>query len=296
MRIGGRKIGQLGPLAISIALASCSAKLQVYQYDNPHIRNRQSEQLDRTLPDPAERQRMMRLIGPRVGFLVRGEPGEAFDPQKVSAPSGRAAAISPDGYYMTALHVVQELPFYLVETSLRSGENAGIYPLADVARHYDASVSEGRVVWKDAKLDLAILKFEKTSPHYFGSWRAGAPHGTMLHAADDWGRGILKLKDGTADMTTLVGNGAFQAAGAVRSSGKRKRGTGGTLIESRMVARGGMSGAPLVTPAGEMAGIIIQVEINPLMTNSSQTIGIMIEPERIAQIIDNDRRKQAGHR
>jgi len=296
MRIEGRRIRPFGALAVTVVLASCSAKLEVYQYDNPQIRHRQSEQLDRTLPDPGERQRMMRLIGPRVGFLVRGGPGEAFDPEKVSAPSGRAACISPDGYYMTALHVVQDLPFYLVETSVRSGESAGIYPLADVALHYDASVSEGRVVWKDVKLDLAILKFERSSPHHFDSWRAGAPSGTMLHAADDWGRGTLKLKDGTADMSTLVGNGAFQAAGTVRTSGKRKRGKGGIVIESRMVARGGMSGTPLVTPAGEMAGIIVSVEINPLATNSSQTIGIMIEPTRIAEIIAADRRKQAGRR
>lgn len=278
MRIGGRQIRPLGALAVTVALASCSANLEVYQYDNPHIRNRQTEQLDRTLPDQDERIRMMRLIGPRVGFLIRREPGEAFDPDKVAAPSGRGACISSDGYYMTALHVVQDRPFYLVDTSPGSKKT---------------NVLQGRMVWKDQGLDLAILKFEKTSPHYFGDWQSGAKPGTMLHAADDWGRGILKLKGGTADMDTLIGNGAFQAAGSVRSSGKRKRGNGGILIENQMVARGGMSGAPLVTPTGEMAGIIIQVEINPLMKNRSQTLGIMIEPERITEIIDEDRRKQA---
>ena len=92
MSIAG-KIRPLGGIALTAVLVSCSANLEVYRYDNPDIRRRQSEQLDRTLPSVEERERMMRFIGPRVGFLVRGEHGEPFDPRKISVASGRAACI-----------------------------------------------------------------------------------------------------------------------------------------------------------------------------------------------------------
>jgi S1-C subfamily serine protease len=290
------RVRPLALVALASGLASCAANLGVYRYDNPDIRRRQGEQLDQTLPDTAERQRMLRLIGPRVAFLVSGEAGAAFDPQQVLAPSGRAACIAPDGYYLTALHVIGKDPFYLLNTTLRPGEKAGAYSFDEMARHYHSEVHEGRVVWKDAALDLAILKFDRSTPDYFAQWRAGAPAGTMLHAADDWGRGVLRLNGTSTDSASLIGNGAFQAAGVVSHSGRRKRGKGGLLIESEMVSRGGMSGAPLVTPAGEMAGIIIQVEINPLMKNRSQTLGIMIAPERIAAILETDRLAQVGRR
>lgn len=276
-------------LAAILALLSigCSSQLAVYRYDNPEIRQRQATQLQGVVPDAAEQARIVRHLGPRVGFLVRGERGVPFDPTNVSVASGRAAAVTADGYWLTALHVIENHPFYLIETTAKTAGSGPNNTIGRLDERVLTRVFPGRIVWQDRSLDLAILKFERHSPHHLAFHQGPLEAGSRVHAADDSGRGVYMTHRGT---TGIVGNGVFHAAGKVLSAGKRRRGKDGILIESDMVSRGGMSGAPMVTDSGEMVGIIIQVEINSILPHRSQTAAVMIPPHRIAAIIEADRR------
>jgi len=270
-----------------VMLSGCASKLAVYRYDNPEIRQRQAVQLQQVVPDAAEQDKIVRHLGPRVGFLVQGKRGVAFDPATVSVPSGRAAAVTADGYWLTALHVIDNHPFYLVETTSKAAGGRRSQAIGRLDDRVTTRVFPGRIVWQDRHLDLAVLKFERPSPDHLVFHEGPLAPGTRVHAADDSGRGVFMNHRGTSGM---VGNGIFHAAGHVLSAGKRRRGQDGMIIESTMVSRGGMSGAPMVTDSGEMVGIIIQVEINSFIPHRSQTVAVMIPPARIAQIIEADRR------
>jgi S1-C subfamily serine protease len=274
-------------LVAVMMLSGCASKLAVYRYDNPDIRQRQAVQLQKVVPDPADQDRIVRHLGPRVGFLVQGKRGVDFDPATVSVPSGRAAAITADGYWLTALHVIENHPFYLVETTAKAAGGRGDRTIGRLDDRVITKVFPGRIVWQDRQLDLAVLKFERPSPSHLSFHHGPLTPGTRVHAADDSGRGVFMQHRGTSGM---VGNGIFHAAGHVLSAGKRRRGRDGMIIESTMVSRGGMSGAPMVTDTGEMVGIIIQVEINSIIPHRSQTVAVMIPPERITRIIEDDRR------
>jgi S1-C subfamily serine protease len=272
--------------AVAGFLVSCSSDLEVYRYDNPSIRGRQQAQLDAALPPGPGRERVKRFIGPRVGFLVSGDPRQGFDPLRSSVGTGRAACVTEDGYYLTACHVVDGDPFFLVEPS------GWQKPFALDKRSWrsEPQVYPGRIVWRDPAADLALVKFERCCPRFFGSVVAEAGPGVVVHTADDVGRGLVHVSASAAGTGSLVGNGAFQAAGTVISSGRRWRGTEARVMSTDMVARGGMSGSPLVTGNDELAGIIVQVEVNPFLPGRARTIAVMMPPARLHEIIGHDRK------
>jgi hypothetical protein len=260
---------------------SCAAHVDSHRYDNPRIRARQESQLKALVPSSSEQQRLAHHIGSRVVMVT------AIDPSThpvVYPPlgGGRAAAISSDGYFLTAEHVVGNRLFFLEEPrnpAKSPGKRSG--RSVTRVRHL-----QGRLVWRDAALDLAIIKFDRNTSSYFESF-ASPGKGDLLHAADESGRYLLSAA--SLDWNARVGNGPFHAVGKVIATTQLPGPAGGTSILTNMVARGGMSGAAAVTQHGNLAGIVVEVRLFPWFLTGTRTVVRMIPPDRLRELIDKDR-------
>lgn len=280
--------GILGAL-IGTSLNGCSYGLRNYRYDNAMVREQQGQLLEIHLPDRAIRERMMSSVAPRVGFLACGDPSKGFDPVAETYGNGRAAAITKDGYYLTANHVVNEDEVFLVETVFRwkpgQGPPTEVITQEALEDWVTIKIYPGRIVWSRPDLDLAIVKFPRKSRQYFDDWTWDLEEGQLLYSADDSGRGTF---DPEVGMDSYVGNGSFEAAGRVTSVRSALFSSEGKVIRSDLLARGGMSGAPIVTEDGELCGIIVRLEGNP---TQFQTVANMISPEKIREIVEKDRNR-----
>ena len=271
---------------LAVRLGGCGYGLRSYRYDNPMVREQQGEKLFLHVPESKARDRLMASVGPRVGFLACGNPDQGFDPVTEPYGNGRAAAITSDGYYLTAFHVVDEEACYLVETEFKGEVGAGPISEEDFERLVSVEVFAGRIVWSSRRLDLAIVKFPKRSRQYFRNLEWEPEVGSIIYTADDSGRGTVIPEEG---MNSMVGNGAFETAGKVTSVKPASGRTEGRTIRADLLSRGGMSGAPVVTEDGDLCGIIVRLEGSPLVDGSLRTVARMISPEQIERLIAADR-------
>ena len=200
--------------------------------------------------------------------------------------SGRGAALTEDGYFLTAFHVVEDGPF--VWNRLRGMERlqpGRSYTATERAALIRNESFRGRLVWSDADLDLAIVKFEVNGLVHFGGLVNDIESGQTIFTADDGGASLVDLGGRSSDQ---VGNGDFVAAGSIIARIRGSDEIGGLQLKTSLVARGGMSGAPLVTGDGQLCGILTGAVRDRLGRIFS--VASMIRTETIRSIIDEDRR------
>jgi hypothetical protein len=106
--------------AFTLLLASCHG-LGILGYDNPEVRNLQKESLAGFPKRPIQGETIQDYCEDRVAQIAPAKGEEAR--------GGRAAALTNDGYYLTAWHVVSGEKFFLYNNVLavtKKGRLAGI--------------------------------------------------------------------------------------------------------------------------------------------------------------------------
>ncbi len=158
----------------------------------------------------------------RGGFTGIHEPGDA--------EGGSATPIAPDGYFLTADHVLMQVAARNVFVLF--GRDGRLVPV------------KARVVWRSQREDLALLHIPESTPEYYhwsppGQW---LPSGTlMVHGGIATG---LKSQPGKLS-TTLAPEGAF---------------TGTRKFKIDIPLQPGDSGGPVVNAYGNLVGINSAVE------------------------------------
>ncbi len=284
---------------ISLLLSSCITGVGKYGYDNPKLRALQHEQSARYLPGAKNQTHFVRKIGPRVYPIKSGNQSGKLQTAEEVIGGGRGAAITADGYFLTAYHVIEGPAFYLSEVSFSSAhkkrlkkEKIVILNERESQKHISESNRRGRIVWFDKTSDLAIVKFDQRTPNYFRVLRF-PERGSTVFATDDQGSSIIPRG---RSFQESVGNGPFFSAGGVLSMRPYHHHPGFQNIETSLVARGGMSGSPLVTTSGELCGILSEISLHYQLTGggfrkTTQTSARMMPPEIIRRIIREDRKK-----
>ena len=206
----------VGPMGDWWAVRSTVKNLR---YSNAEVRALQSEQAERLIPEASERRRLWRELGDRV-FQVACAPrgGEPYPSRPMAG--GRASALTKDGYFLTALHVVDCRNFHLYHREwLEEMEVGRVYSAEETAKMVRDHVVAGELVWKDKEFDLAVIWFPFEPAEVFERRAGSFPAGTLVVAADDTGKETMQLNaDGGTDkeaLRTSKGNGPYFAAGTV---------------------------------------------------------------------------------
>ncbi len=271
-------------MALLLAGAGCRHHVDVHLTDNPQVRERQRVELGASMPEDFDQRKLKAYVVGRTAYLATDIPDDDFDFGNLAlAGSGRAAALTPDGYFLTAHHVIADHSFALLESTVSPDFKPRPGPVSaeDVKRYFRRRASRGRVVWEDPAIDLAIVKFDVRGQACFKDEASHLPVGAFLYAADDFG---------------VSSNGIFEAGGRVLVSGGRQAPGGARITSTSIVARRGMSGAPVVDENGDLCGVLTKVHFRMLPRFRSRTSVVMLPLERIHQIIEEDRRRQAPSR
>ena len=195
----------------------------------------------------------------RQRFDASGAPGDA--------DGGSAAPISPDGYFLTADHV------------LTRSDSRNVFIIYGSGGRIDTS--KARIVWRSYSDDLALLHIPLKTPYHY-TWTP--PNQWLLS-----GHGIIHGGMATGHRTSpgklrspLAPEGTF---------------TGNRPFKIDIPLEPGDSGGPVVDAFGNLVGINSAVEfLIPLET------AIFIDSEgnrpntrKIADIIHQDRKKRNPH-
>jgi S1-C subfamily serine protease len=207
----------------------------------------------------------------RTAYLIPGDDVQSpergvfvLDPLR---GAGRGAALTRDGYYLTANHVVD------------ATDTPG---LLDFSRA--PGVHRGRVVKRFEEADLALVKFDFRPRAWLSDWQEGPIKGEHVFAAaatDQWQK------------EPLSGNGGFQASGDAIEVLPIRGGEayGAKAAKTTLPARGGMSGAPLVDAKGRLVGIMLESRDAPLRPPGFKiSVSGMISPAVLEKLVKEDRR------
>jgi len=192
-------------------------------------------QTDRRVPGPVAR----RIVAQRASAVVvtdRDDLSRWMDRRLVAsrtardADGGSATPISPDGYFLTANHVLERMAGRNVFVIYRAG--ARLVPI------------QARVVWRSAGADLALLHIPVKTPYYY-RWtpaRRWLPEGSrVIHGGIATG---FKSSGGKLT-TTLAPESPF---------------TGNRKFKIDIPLQPGDSGGPVVDADGALVGINSAVE------------------------------------
>jgi hypothetical protein len=296
MRIPKKILFPLFILVVGCAVRSQIGRddpMVVWRNDNPVVRKIQEEETVRYFPQADARKHLKKLVGEYVSIVCQDPGGDSVMASFPRSENGRAVAISSDGYYLTAYHVVRDLPFFLYQQTATPDPERGI--VMKERRHV------GRLVWGDPDLDIALLKFNRTNVPHIEKMRMLVQIHEVVYSADDEGWGAFSpaqnTEDGSIDMDSWVGNGSFFAAGEIVSSGHPGTRADAMQHITTLVARGAMSGAPLITAEGELCGVIVGAKMPEKRNWFDRSVTIprtyasMIDPQVIREKIRADRRK-----
>jgi S1-C subfamily serine protease len=221
---------------------------------------------DPTVPGPAARKMVLQRVSAvivtdrkdlsdwvRRGFPMSNAPGDA--------DGGSATVISPDGYFLTADHVLSRM------------EGRHVYIIHGVNGELAPHIA--RVVWRSEKADLALLHIPASTPNYyhFTPPHKWLPLGTpVIHGGiatgfnSEWGRLSTALPPET------------------RFTGTRK-------FKIDIPLQPGDSGGPVVNAYGGLVGINSAVEFLVPMETAFFVDSEASRPNTrsIEQIMDSDR-------
>ncbi|MEM0897933.1 MAG: serine protease [Verrucomicrobiota bacterium] len=225
---------------------------------------------DRLRGEPIERYILRRTIPllPSSGTsemldTIQKDGSGHWDPVSGSA---LATAISSDGYYLTADHVVGRFPPY----HAMSGEDGIV-------------ISAGRTVRRFPSLDLAIIKFEGLrGPHFEIAEEAPA-------------KGDILFSGGPAGIVVNDrGPRRFFAAGpATRSRPFGSRGLSGWKTSIEIPNRPGSSGGPALNRDGQLCGIIVAGRYGRFAKRERPvTYATVLDMKTINAIVAEDRSKE----
>lgn len=182
------------------------------------------------------------------------------------ADGGSAAPISPDGYFLTASHVL----------ATAAGRNVFVI----YGRDHELQGAPARVVWRSDSSDLALLQAPLATPRHY-QWTP----------ADRW------LPQGTPIIHAGIATGFDSPPGELASSiapagGLRRY----HRFKHNMPLRPGDSGGAVLDARGQLIGVNSAVEfLVPLET------AFFIESEgnrpdlgRLQRLIENDRNRRRG--
>jgi S1-C subfamily serine protease len=190
---------------------------------------------DPTVPSPATRKLVLQRVSAVIvtdkknldewvkrGFPISQAPGDA--------DGGSATAISPDGYFLTADHVLARMEgrhVYVIH-----GANGELTP------------RPARVVWRSEGADLALLHIAAKTPHYY-----------QFTAPDRW------LPLGTPVMHGGIATGFNSGWGRLGTALRPEtRITGTRKFKLDIPLQPGDSGGPVVDAYGGLVGINSAVE------------------------------------
>ncbi|MFM2170961.1 MAG: hypothetical protein RI957_1190 [Verrucomicrobiota bacterium] len=193
-------------------------------------------------------------------WVRRGFPKSQTPPD---TDGGTACPIAPDGYFLTADHVLKNSSTYTIHLLYGRGGRL--------------ATGRGRIVWRDAKHDLAILHAPMDTPAYyrFSSPSVAIPEGaTVFHGGLTTG---LKPLYGSLN-TTIPAQSVFSHPKHFRID---------------IPLRPGDSGGPILDARAQLIGINSSVEFlipleTPIFTESS---GVRPNVRKVMKIIENDRRR-----
>lgn len=175
---------------------------------------------------------------------------------------GSAAPIAPDGYFLTADHVLERV---------KTGRHAF------VIYHVSGTLvtARARVVWRSSSADLALLKVPMATPHFY-EWtppQRWLPAGTrVIHGGIATG-----FKPGIGKLATAL-------APEYRFTGARR-------FEIDIPLQPGDSGGPVVDARGDLVGINSAVEFLVPMDTAFfvDSEGTRPNTRMIADLIKRDR-------
>lgn len=169
-----------------------------------------------------------------AGWVHQGFKGT---PAPGDAEGGSAAPISPDGYFLTADHVL----------AIMDGRNVFVIH----GRNGALTPSKARVVWRSESADLALLKISSPTPDYY-RWSP----------ADQW------LPAGTPVIHGGIATGFKSQPGKLNTAIPPESGFGRSRkFKLDIPFQPGDSGGPVVDAYGRLVGINSAVEfIVPMET------------------------------
>ena len=260
-----------------LVLASCRlGELRHRHEDNERVRALQNASVSSHGAQPIASQSIDGFFRDKVGLIaVKGG----------SLPVGRAVPISPDGYYLTAWHVVADADFVLSDS-------------AWLANRLQVDEYPGRVVWHDSSTDLAIVRFRFRPSAVFRARRAPLGMGeAVFSGANGRNGGTLVAppsESGTYDLSEVLktgkGNGPFRTAGRVTGLQIVDGDPSRMIYESTLVGRGGMSGAPVVNRDGYLVGIVTGARAK--VFSAPATTFSMLDPNTLESVVRADRQRR----
>jgi S1-C subfamily serine protease len=191
--------------------------------------------------------------------------GKRFSPESAprDADGGSAAPVAPDGYFLTADHVLSRM----------DGKNVFVF----YGRGGRFVVNKARVVWRSSQADLALLHVPAKTP-YFYEFTPGdqwLPEGTeVIHGGVSTG-----YRSGKGKLSTsLPPEGPF---------------TGSRKFKIDIPLLPGDSGGPVVNAVGQLVGINSAVEFLVPLETAFFVDSECTRPNtrHIMNLIESDRRR-----
>ena len=278
----GRDAGvPLVVLALCLLLTSACGSLSIHQtrHDNPRVRALQARSLEEVEARPIEGESIDRFFRQRVGLIE--------STNQVLA-SGRAAPVSPDGYYLTAHHVVDQSPFYLSTFRFKKPIPPGV-TVFESNDHFEIVRLPGRLIWSHPDVDLALVHFPHRPRVHFAHIDHQPPIGETVFCGSDRGKVFIDKKG------RRYGNGPYQTAGTILEREEAGENGEWALYETTLVGRGGMSGGPVVDRHGRLLGVASTVQLYWHWERRRRTrlSFAALDPEWMEHIIESDRITQS---
>lgn len=217
----------------------------------------------------------------RIGYLVAGKALIFMIPKKDGMEMniwskspfdvGSAAAVSEDGYYLTAAHCVKQAPLQLLGYDGRKILHA----------------SGVRVIWKSGsdRSDLALVHASVRPRGYF----------TMAGPSEIGGRGKPVLAGGLGGLKQNLSAGRIRKVFSYEENGVKYL----EILHDTPLEKGD-SGGPLMDESGRLLGVSSKggawsLEVfGKYWFNSRRSISVWVDPHWILSLIEEDRRKHGG--
>lgn len=173
---------------------------------------------------------------------------------------GSCAAVTGDGYFLTATHVLaHEDSYVLYATSNRNKTYIEYAPI--------------RVVYKDEQADFAIVKAEVSTPRHLKYRRKPLTEESVLFAG-----GWMHEKGGGLFLE-------YQAVPGHEENRDYKK-----VITTLPMIKGD-SGSPLIDQKGQICGVLSTMRLGVIIKMKPKSTAVMMAPEKIEAIIRKDRAK-----